>query len=111
MAQAGANVVGIDICALVDPRSGGTPATRADLDRTGQLVEAEGTRWKAYVTDQRDLPSLRSIASEMENEFGRIDILFANAGIQAFRPLLEMEDADWHIQIDVNLSGTANAIR
>jgi NAD(P)-dependent dehydrogenase (short-subunit alcohol dehydrogenase family) len=47
----------------------------------------------------------------MENEFGRIDILFANAGIQAFRPLLEMEDADWHIQIDVNLSGTANAIR
>jgi NAD(P)-dependent dehydrogenase (short-subunit alcohol dehydrogenase family) len=40
-----------------------------------------------------------------------IDILFANAGIQAFRPFLEMEDADWHIQIDVNLTGTANAIR
>jgi hypothetical protein len=27
-----------------------------------------------------------------------------NAGIQAFRPLLEMEDPDWHIQIDVNLT-------
>jgi len=35
----------------------------------------------------------------------------ANAGIQAFRPLLEMEDPDWHIQIDVNLTGTANGVR
>ena len=43
--------------------------------------------------------------------FGGIDILFANAGIQDFKPLLEMEDADWHDQIDVNLTGTANALR
>ena len=47
----------------------------------------------------------------IEREFGGIDILFANAGIQAFKPLMEMEDADWHTQIDVNLTGTANAIR
>ena len=49
--------------------------------------------------------------AEIERKFGGIDILFANAGIQAFKPLLEMEDSDWHIQIDVNLTGTANAIR
>jgi NAD(P)-dependent dehydrogenase (short-subunit alcohol dehydrogenase family) len=29
---------------------------------------------------------------EINAEFGHIDILFANAGIQAFRPLLQMED-------------------
>ena len=34
-----------------------------------------------------------------------------NAGIQSFHPLLEMEDADWHITIDVNPTGTANAVR
>ena len=61
--------------------------------------------------DQRDLPALRIAAEKINAEFGRIDILFANAGIQAFRPLLQMEDPDWHIQIDVNLTGTANAIR
>ena len=43
--------------------------------------------------------------------FGGLDILFANAGVQAFKPLLEMADADWHTQIDVNLSGTANMLR
>jgi NAD(P)-dependent dehydrogenase (short-subunit alcohol dehydrogenase family) len=61
-------------------------------------------KWKSIVLDQRDLPALRKAASEINKEFGHIDILFANAGIQAFRPQLEMEDPDWHIQIDVNLT-------
>ena len=42
----------------------------------------------------------------MVKKFGGIDIVFANAGIQEFSPLLEMEDADWNIHIDVNLTGT-----
>ena len=111
LARSGANVAGIDICATVDPRSGVTPATKADLDETGQLVQTAGRRWKSFVVDQRDLATLRATAVQIQQDFGGIDILFANAGIQAFRPLLEMEDPDWHIQIDVNLTGTANAIR
>lgn len=111
MAESGASVVGVDICATVDPRSGVTPASRSDLEETGRLVQAAGARWKSFVADQREIAALRAIAAEVEREFGGLDILFANAGIQAFRPLLEMEDPDWHIQIDVNLTGTANAIR
>jgi NAD(P)-dependent dehydrogenase (short-subunit alcohol dehydrogenase family) len=110
-AQSGARVAGIDICATVDPRSGVTPATRDDLDETGRQVNAAGGRWLSFVRDQRDLPALRSAVEEIERNCGGIDILFANAGIQAFKPLLEMEDPDWHIQIDTNLTGTANAIR
>jgi NAD(P)-dependent dehydrogenase (short-subunit alcohol dehydrogenase family) len=111
LAQSGANVAGIDICAVVDPRSGVTPATKADLDETGRLVQQAGGKWESFVADQRDLTALRSVAEQVEHNFGGIDILFANAGIQAFKPLLEMEDADWHITIDTNLTGTANAIR
>jgi NAD(P)-dependent dehydrogenase (short-subunit alcohol dehydrogenase family) len=111
LARSGADVAGIDICATVDPRSGVTPATKADLDETGQLVRAEGSKWESFVVDQRDLTALRATAAQVEHDLGGIDILFANAGIQAFRPLLEMEDPDWHITIDVNLTGTANAIR
>ena len=111
LARSGADVAGIDICAPVDPRSGVTPATQADLDETGQLVRQAGRKWQSFVLDQRDLPSLRSAAAQIEHEFGGIDILFANAGIQSFWPILEMEDSDWQITIDVNLTGTANAIR
>jgi len=110
-AREGANIVGIDISAPVDMRSGVEAASPDELKETGQLVQAAGGRWLGIKLDQRNLPALRAAAVEAEREFGGIDILFANAGIQAFKPLLEMEDEDWHTQIDVNLTGTANSIR
>ncbi|MBV8670708.1 MAG: mycofactocin-coupled SDR family oxidoreductase [Candidatus Eremiobacteraeota bacterium] len=110
-AREGADVIGIDICAVVDARSGVTPSTREDLEETGKLVAATGRRWLGITADTRNLPALREAAARIEKEFGGIDILFANAGIQAFHPLLEMEDADWNITIDTNVTGTANTLR
>jgi NAD(P)-dependent dehydrogenase (short-subunit alcohol dehydrogenase family) len=110
-ARGGADVMGLDICAPVDPRSGVEASTPEDLEETGRLVRAAARRWLGIELDQRDLPALREAAARGEQEFGGIDILFANAGIQSFHPLLEMEDADWRITIDVNLTGSANALR
>jgi NAD(P)-dependent dehydrogenase (short-subunit alcohol dehydrogenase family) len=110
-AREGADIVGLDICAPVDPRSGVEASTPSDLVETGRLVGATTQRWLGIELDQRDLPGMRAAAVRVDQEFGGIDILFANAGIQSFHPLLEMEDPDWHITIDVNLTGTANAIR
>jgi NAD(P)-dependent dehydrogenase (short-subunit alcohol dehydrogenase family) len=110
-AREGADVVGVDICAVVDPRSGVTPSTPEELDETGKLVSAAGRHWLGMKTDTRDLPALRAAASRTEQEFGGVDILFANAGIQSFHPLLEMEDADWTITIETNVTGTANTLR
>ena len=111
LAREGADVLGLDICATVDPRSGVTPSTPDELEETGCLVRAAGREWLGIEADQRDLPALRAAAAQGEQRFGGIDILFANAGIQSFHPLLEMDDADWQITIDVNLTGTANAVR
>jgi NAD(P)-dependent dehydrogenase (short-subunit alcohol dehydrogenase family) len=110
-AREGADIVGIDICASVDARSGVEPANLGDLTETGRLIEVIGRRWLSVVLDQRDGRALRACASEVQRAFGGIDILFANAGIQSFHSLLEMEDADWNITVDVNLTGTANVIR
>jgi NAD(P)-dependent dehydrogenase (short-subunit alcohol dehydrogenase family) len=111
MAREGADIAGIDICAVVDPRSGVVPAAPDDLRETGRQIEASGRRWVSITCDQRDLPALRDAAGRAVEELGGIDILFANAGTQAFQPLLEMDDAHWRVHIDVNLTGTANAIR
>jgi SDR family mycofactocin-dependent oxidoreductase len=110
-AREGADIFGVDICAPVDPRSGVTPSTPEDLEETGRLIRAAGRRWLGMKLDQRDVPALRAAAVRGEQEFGGIDILFANAGTQSFHSLLKMEDADWNITIDVNLTGTANAVR
>ncbi len=108
LAREGADIAGVDVCAPVDPRSGVKPSTPEDLEETGRLIREAGRRWLGIELDQRDLPALRSAAARCEQELGGIDILFANAGIQSFHSLLEMEDADWHITIDVNLTGTAS---
>lgn len=111
LATAGADIVGIDIAGPVSKTLDYAPASELDLAETGRAVEALNRRWMACQLDQRDLGALRTAAVRIEEEFGGIDILFANAGIQAFKPILDMADADWHDQIDGNLTGTANAIR
>jgi NAD(P)-dependent dehydrogenase (short-subunit alcohol dehydrogenase family) len=111
LARHGADVAGIDIAAEVSPILDFAPATVEDLAMTGRQVESAGSRWIALTADQRKIEEIRTVADAIEREWGGIDIVFANAGIQAFKPLLEMQDADWFDQIDVNLNGTANVLR
>lgn len=111
LAREGADIIGIDICAPLRKSFGVKPSNRKELEETGALVKKAHQRWLGIVLDQRNLSALRKAASQAVKAFDGIDILFANAGVQGFSSLLEMEDEDWHTQIDVNLTGTCNAIR
>jgi NAD(P)-dependent dehydrogenase (short-subunit alcohol dehydrogenase family) len=111
LAGRGASVAGIDIAGPVSPILDFAPATADDLAWTGNAVREAGGQWLQAIADQRDIGAVRSAAALVERELGGVDIVFANAGIQAFKPLLEMDDPDWHDQIDVNLNGTANVLR
>ena len=110
-AREGADVMGVDIAGPVSSTLEVIPATPEDLAEIGRMVEAAGARWLEARLDQRDLPALRAAADEAQTAFGRLDILFANAGIQTFKPILDWQDADWQDTLDVNLTGTCNAIR
>lgn len=111
LAGAGADVAGIDIAAPVSDILDYRPATVEELCETGRLVKSAGGRWIQHVADQRNIDKVRAAAQLIAQEWGGVDIVFANAGIQAFKPLLEMSDPDWHDQIEVNLTGTANVLR
>lgn len=111
LAHAGADIVGIDIAAEVSPIDTFAPATPAQLAESGDHVTAKGVRWLQFIADHRNITELREISERVEKEWGGVDIVFANAGIQAFKPLLEMDDADWFDQIENNLNGTANVLR
>jgi NAD(P)-dependent dehydrogenase (short-subunit alcohol dehydrogenase family) len=110
-ARNGADIVGVDLCKAASPIIEYTPTVPADLDATGDLVKSIGRRWIGMTADIRNIGELREIASMTEREFGRIDIVVANAAIQAFKPILEMEDENWLDVIDNNLNGSANTLR
>jgi NAD(P)-dependent dehydrogenase (short-subunit alcohol dehydrogenase family) len=111
MAANGADVIALDIAGPVSMASNARPATPDDLNETVRLINSLGRRTEAIQADIRDLGTLRDIANRVEQSYGKIDIVVANAAIQRWKPLLEMEDADWRDVIDNNLNGTANTVR
>ena len=111
MAANGADVVALDIAGPVSTASNAVPATTAELDETVRQIQAYGRRSEAIRADIRDIASLRRVADHVDQTYGRIDIVVANAAIQRWVPLMEMEDADWRDVIDNNLNGTANTVR
>src|SRR3954447_17775107 len=111
MAANGADVVAIDVAGPVSPASDAVPATPADLDETVRQIRVYGRRAEGIRADIRDIAALRAAADRIEGTYGKIDVVVADAAIQRWKPLLEMEDSDWRDVIDNNLNGTANTIR
>lgn len=111
MAANGADIVGIDLCAKILQEQSYAVTTKEDLAETGRLVRQHGRKFMEVVGDVRDIAALRATADKAVQEFGRIDIVVANAATQHFKPLVEMEDWQFNGVIENNLIGTANTIR
>jgi NAD(P)-dependent dehydrogenase (short-subunit alcohol dehydrogenase family) len=111
LAANGADVAVLDICGPVSPASNAKPATPDELAETARRIRDLGRRCTPITADIRDIAALRTAADHIEQTYGKIDIVVANAAIQRWKPLLEMEDSDWRDVIDNNLNGTANTIR
>jgi NAD(P)-dependent dehydrogenase (short-subunit alcohol dehydrogenase family) len=59
----------------------------------------------AIRSDVADLASLDAAISTIKNSYGRIDVLFVNAGIGTFAPVREVTEALWDQVHDINLKG------
>jgi SDR family mycofactocin-dependent oxidoreductase len=105
LATDGASIIAVDICDQI--ASVPYPmATPDDLAETVKLVEDTGARIVAREADVRDRESLNTALQAGLDEFGRLDIVIANAGIA---PMEAGEDA-WRDVVDVNLTGTFHTV-
>ena len=111
LARAGADVIAVDACRPVAEHNGYPPAEPADLAETVNLVEAEGRKIRAEEVDIRDLAGQQRVVSDAIEQFGRLDIVVANAGVLNWGRLWEISAQQWQDVIDVNLTGLWNTVK
>lgn len=68
-------------------------------------IKGFGVRAYAHQADVSDEEQVVAMVARMVQEFGTIDIMVANAGLQRDAALAEMTLAQWQKVIDVNLTG------
>jgi 2-deoxy-D-gluconate 3-dehydrogenase len=94
LADAGANIYGA--ARRLEP-----------LNETKALVEAKGRKMVVRSTDVTVSSQVNEMVEDAIAQFGRIDILINNAGITERgrgKTLPELDDEDWRVGIDVNLT-------
>jgi 3-oxoacyl-[acyl-carrier protein] reductase len=80
-----------------------------DIESVADEIRALGRRAWPVVTDVSDAAAVEDLAEEVVREFGRVDVVVNNAGAArgADRvPVIDLDLAEWHKVINVNLNGT-----
>ena len=97
LAKEGANVMLADVNA-------------ADLAAAEASIRATGVECSSTVTDVAWKGSVEALAERTKSHFGRVHLLFNNAGVAVNGPLWESTEADWEWLIGVNLMGIVHGI-
>jgi len=77
----------------------------AGAEAVAKEIVAGGGRALAVGMDVGDAGQVRDFVDRVVSELGRLDVMFANAGIAHSAPFLEHPEAEWHRVLRVNLSG------
>jgi (+)-trans-carveol dehydrogenase len=110
LAEEGADIIGIDraedVATMPYPLG-----TEKDMDETVRLVEKTGRRALARRGDVRDRAAVEAVLAEGVAEFGRLDVVVANAAVSPpARKLWEITTEQWNDVIGINLTGVFHTL-
>jgi glucose 1-dehydrogenase len=77
----------------------------APAEEVVSLIEAEGAHAFAVKCDVSKEAEVQAMFAAAKEEFGTVDVLVNNAGLQSDAPFCDMTLAQWQRVIDVNLTG------
>jgi len=98
LAEAGANVAGVDI-------------DEDTLEETGGKVQEQGVDFLPIQADVSNLDQMKEAVSSMTDELGSLDVLVNNAGITRDGLLIRMKPDDWQSVLSINLTGVFNGLK
>ena len=104
LAKAGASIAAYDVARPLEYPGYGM-GTSADLESLRAECEAAGAACIVFAGDVRDDEAITRAVDAAVERFGRIDILFNNAGICGYGLAHELTEEAWDAMIDINLKG------
>jgi NAD(P)-dependent dehydrogenase (short-subunit alcohol dehydrogenase family) len=110
LAKEGANVAAFDVAKQIEYPSYSF-GTGGELETLKAEVENLGRKAVVVSGDVRDDAAVTAAVEKIVAAFGKIDVLFNNAGICAYADIDTMTDAAWNSMIDINLKGPMNVTR
>lgn len=83
-----------------------------ELQQVVEKIEKAGGKAMAVLGDIADVESIQDAYTRVIKQWGRLDIVFANAGINGvWAPIEELSPEDWQQTIDINLTGTFYTVK
>lgn len=104
LAKEGVHIAAFDIARQMD-YPGYILGSVSELDSLKTACEELGVQCLTFTGDVRDNAAVKQAVTAAAEAFGRIDILFNNAGICAYGVTHEMPEEEWDAMIDINLKG------
>jgi NADP-dependent 3-hydroxy acid dehydrogenase YdfG len=86
-------------------------ARREDkLKELTAAITAQGGNAVYQVTDVTKSADNAALVQKAKDTFGRIDVMFLNAGLMPNSPMKELQTDQWNAMVDVNIKGVLNGI-
>ena len=104
LAREGASILAFDVARPL-PYPGYGMGTPNDLGTLAAECQASGGACEPYGGDVRDDSAVAAAVNLAVARFGRIDVLFNNAGICAYGLAHELTEEAWDTMLDINLKG------
>ncbi len=104
LAKEGVNIIGFDIGQTLS-YPGYQLGSQNDLDTLNQECTKLGVECLTAVGDVRVQQDISNAVKGGMQKFGKIDILFNNAGICAYGKAHEITEKEWDAMLDINLKG------
>ena len=86
--------------------------TRNEVEQAVEKMTQDGGQALALIADISQPDEVEAAVAKLVEKWGRLDIVFANAGINGtWAPIEELSVEEWRETIDINLSGTFYTIK
>lgn len=80
------------------------------LQQLAAEIRAAGGSAEFKAVDVAKLDDVAALVRHAQEKFGRIDVIFNNAGVMLLAPLNELKTGEWERMVDINIKGVLNGI-